>query len=73
MMNNIEVNVVYPWTGIFIDTMVENTLGAESHSSGCGCGERDMQFTLPNTLQTHKRINLLKQQQGIEVTIWQKA
>lgn len=73
--NEISVNVVYPWTGTFIDTMIESTLGAKAHSSGCGFGEwdqeRDMQFTLPDTLQSRKKIELLKRQCGVKVTVTQ--
>lgn len=72
--SNLSVDVKYPWTGTFIDTMIENTLGAKSGSSGCGCsgcgcGERDMQFILSDTPEVRQRIDLLKRQQGIKVTV----
>ncbi len=66
---SLSVNVVYPWTGTFIDEMIEGTLGVEAHSSGCGFGERDMQFTLPDTPESRKRVKLLKRQQGVKVSI----
>lgn len=67
--NKLSVNVVYPWAGKFRDTMIESTLDTECDSSGCGFGERDMQFTLPDTPQVRKRINLLKRRKDIKVTV----
>ena len=65
----IDVDITYPWTGCFIDEVIEGTLGAEAHSSGCGLGKRDMQFTLPDTPHTRAKLEILRLQPGVEVTI----
>jgi len=65
----LEINVTYPWTGTFIDEMIEKTLGAKSVSSGCGQGERDMQFRMLDTLGTRSRIERLRKQPGVKATI----
>ncbi len=64
-----KINVTYQWTGVFIDNMIEATLGTKAHASGCGLGERDMQFALPDTPGVRKKIDLLKRHQGIKITI----
>jgi len=75
-MSNVDISVTYQLTtGTEIEAMdkvIESTLHAKARSSGCGFGEwggRDMQFSLDDTPQTRKRIELLKQQQGVEVTV----
>lgn len=65
----IEVDVTYPWTGQFIDDTIEGTLGAKAHSSGCGCGERDMQFTLPDTPDTLAKLEAIRRQPGVKATV----
>ncbi len=64
-----EVTVVYPWTGDFHDDEITEQFGVESHGSGCGFGERDMQFTLPKTFETIQTLQRMQQNLDVRVQV----